>query len=365
MPTFPFEVSFEEVEADLDRFVAVVVESLQSDFLVLPRGKGFVGYPLFQEGYEALKTATQSFSTVSADVLLPVVTRTPISLIVLRTMLGLTPPEWAYVASIQTSVDIPQGAVRSLDRGIRIAPAKPLSARGDTPKRVKALIETACTLLTEGAPDVGPEQIHRLDKADTKGGLQAIQSLAQLGVPYPMLLYERFLGRPFAGHKDSVSELIGDSLEVRIEQAMNGAGVGYRKTKRAEKLPGFDQTPDFIIPDEFAPKAVIEAKVAEDDGTARDKVTRVQHLAELSRRGQRKGKRKFEVIACIGGRGFGIRREDMKKLLLATQGKVFTLKNLDQLIDCTALQQFRTRTAPPPQPLVEKPEETGDSGQEE
>jgi hypothetical protein len=50
----------------------------------------------------------------------------------------------------------------------------------------------------------------------------------------------------------------------------------------------------------------------------------------------------FEVVACIGGRGFGVRREDMKKLLLATSGKVFTPRTLDRLIDCTALRGFRS-----------------------
>jgi hypothetical protein len=51
----------------------------------------------------------------------------------------------------------------------------------------------------------------------------------------------------------------------------------------------------------------------------------------------------FEVVACIAGRGFGVRREDMKKLILATRGKVFTLQNLSHLVDCTALAAFRTR----------------------
>jgi len=36
-----------------------------------------------------------------------------------------------------------------------------------------------------------------------------------------MLLYERFLGRPFAGHRDSVSELVGDSLESVIEDVLS------------------------------------------------------------------------------------------------------------------------------------------------
>ena len=49
------------------------------------------------------------------------------------------------------------------------------------------------------------------------------------------------------------------------------------------------------------------------------------------------------VIACIAGRGFGVRREDMKKLLLATRGKVFTLQNLHQLVEHTRLAEFRSR----------------------
>ena len=96
-----------------------------------------------------------------------------------------------------------------------------------------------------------------------------------------MLLYERFLGRPFAGHRDSVSELVGDILESAIEAQLDNAKISFRKTKRAERVNGFDQAPDFIIPDEFNPEVVIEAKITEDDGTARDKVTRVQHLGSL------------------------------------------------------------------------------------
>ena len=117
--------------------------------------------------------------------------------------------------------------------------------------------------------------------------------------------------------------------------------MSYRKTARAEKIPGFDQAPDFIVPDEFSPRTVIEAKLTEDDGTARDKITRVQHLDALSRQGTGTGRRRFEVVACIAGRGFGVRREDMKKLLLATDGKVFTWKTLDKLVACTNLSRYR------------------------
>ena len=91
------------------------------------------------------------------------------------------------------------------------------------------------------------------------------------------------------------------------------------------------------------PQIAIEAKLTEDDGTARDKVTRVQHLAALSMQGQPSGQPRFEVIACIAGRGFGVRREDMKTLLLATRGKVFTLQNLSELVEHTRLAAFRSR----------------------
>lgn len=201
----------------------------------------------------------------------------------------------------------------------------------------------ACHLLVEGTPETPSGRLHRLDKADTRGGPAALRSLAAIGVPYAMLLYERFLGRPFAGHRDSVSELIGDSLESAIEEVLARAGVSFRKTKRAERIEGFDQAPDFIVPSEFNPQVVIEAKLTEDDGTARDKVTRVQHLAELATAGMPSGRRRFEVVACIAGRGFGVRRKDMEKLILATQGKVFTLENLNRLVECTGLSRYTSR----------------------
>ena len=340
---FPFEVPFPEVQANLDEYVSAIFSSLESEFLVLPKGKGFVEYPIFETGYEALKQATNAFAEITSSTILPVASEKPISIIVIRTMLGFTPPEWAYIATQRTGVEVSQGFARSLDRKIRMNPLKPLGKGKVIAKRVGALIETAAHFLSRGVPQVEADKIHRLDKADTKNGPAAIQTMAGIGVPYAMLLYERFLGRPFAGHRDSVSELVGDILEAAIEDVLNKAGISYRKTKRAERILGFDQAPDFIIPSEFNPQVVIEAKITEDDGTARDKVTRIQHLGELSMEEQLPDKPKYEVIACIGGRGFGVRREDMKKLLWATRGKVFTLKTIDKLVEYTRLREFKTR----------------------
>jgi len=343
MPTFPFEVSLDEILEDPESYVDAVFSCLESEFLVLPKGAGFVEYSVFERGYEALKAATSGFSQLDPKKVFPVTVSEPISIVVLRSMLGFTPPEWGYVTTQRTGISVTQGFVRSLDRKVRMTPETELNTNGVTKERLEAMVQTACQLLAAGVPDVNSDQLHRLDKADTKHGVEGIQNLAGIGVPYAMLLYERFLGRPFAGHRDSVSELIGDSLESAIEDVLSKAGVSFRKTKRAERIEGFDQTPDFIIPSEFNPQVIIEAKITEDDGTARDKVTRIQHLGELSLSGRSEENPKYEVIACIGGRGFGVRREDMKKMILATRGKVFTANTLDRLVDCTRLGEFRSR----------------------
>ena len=338
---FPFEATFDQIIATPEPFVDAVFSSLVSEFLIMPKGEGFVEYSDFVSGYEELKKVTGGFKELNPPKVLPIVSRFPICLIVLRAMLGFTPSELAYVTAQRTGETVTQGFARSLDRKARTHPLKPLNLDGIAGKRLTAMIVSACGLITHGCPSTPDGTIHRLQKADTVGGLNALQNLAGMGAPYAMLLYERFLGRPFAGHRDSVSELVGDGLESAIEETLSKAGITFRKTRRAERIIGFDQTPDFIIPDEFNPKIIIEAKLTEDDGTARDKVTRIQHLNALSKLPD--GSQKFEVIACIAGRGFSVRREDMKKLLIATRGKVFTLKTLDHLINCTGLAEFQTK----------------------
>ena len=159
-------------------------------------------------------------------------------------------------------------------------------------------------------------------------------------IGYAVLLYERYLGRPFATHRDSVSELVGDVMEQAIEERLARARVTFRKTRRAERVPGFEQAPDFFIPDEFNPAVLIEAKMGSDDGTVRDKITRIQRLATMRDDRIRNGQQGFQVVACIDGRGFGVRRQDMRNMLTRLEGKVFTLATLDQLIPNTRIRDF-------------------------
>ena len=59
-------------------------------------------------------------------------------------------------------------------------------------------------------------------------------------------------------------------------------------------------------------RVIIEAKITGDDGTARDKVTRILRLAAMRDERLRAGRPSFDVVACVDGRGFGVRRNDMK-----------------------------------------------------
>jgi hypothetical protein len=336
-----FSADFSDPKLDLDPFIDEVFSELKSGFLELPKGQGFVEYATFEKGYQALKKATRDFKETKAAAVTACVYDNPIAFIVLRTILGFTPSEWADVTTERTGVAVDQGAARTMDRRIRVAPLTPLKDKGSvTDQRLKAMVIAAIEMLEQGTGPVDRKLIlHRLDKVDTADGIKSIQPIADLGVPYPVLLYERFLGRPFAGHRDSVSELVGDVVESAIEDVLSKAGVSYRKTKRAERIAGFDQAPDFIIPDEFSPAVVIEAKLTEDDGTARDKVTRVQQLGTL----RDKSNLGYEVVACIAGRGFKVRRNDMRRLLQATDGKVFTLESIEHLVKYTRIRDFVTR----------------------
>lgn len=125
---------------------------------------------------------------------------------------------------------------------------------------------------------------------------------------------------------------------------LRDARVSCRKTKRAERIPGFGQAPDFCIPDEPSPSVIIEAKITSDDGTARDKVARIKELETQRNKHVDEGKAWYEVVACIDGRGFRQRRADMRDLLLRLDGKVFTAATLDHLVSCTKIREFATRS---------------------
>ncbi len=317
----PFEATEEELEGAIDDYVTATVASLGSFYLELPKGKSFLSHADFTVAYELLRSETDDFSFLDRKIIRKCVEKNPTVFAVLRSIVGVSPPELADLAGeVDPGFVVGQNTARKLDqtarRGVPVFTPRAVKAN----RSAEVLIEAACRAIERGPTPVAEDKIHRLDKFDTMRGLKSLQAASEKNVPYSTLLYERMLGRPFATHRDSISELVGDIVEGVAALALNAANIPYYKSGNAERFEDMDQAPDFFIPDKLDPIAVIEAKLAQDDGTARDKVTRVQHLRKLSDEGNG-----FEVIACIDGRGFRVRPENMKKLIRAARGKVFTV----------------------------------------
>lgn len=342
----PYHLTEDDLENNLDEMVETTFEDLASQFLLLPRGPSFVTYDTFQAAYEQLRINTNGFATLTVDRVWDALRVHATGWIVLRSILGLSPPEWADIANELQVEQIPNGWARNVDGKCKVDTRFFTTGAGRTPlnqRRATVMIEAAVEAISEGAGDAPNGLIHRLEKIDTKEGLDSLTYVAQHHIPYSVLLYERYLGRPFASHRDSVSELVGDVMESAIEAQLTHERIPFRKTGRAERVPGFEQAPDFFSPDELNPTVIIEAKVTGDDGTARDKVARVIRLGTMRDDRLRAGLPSFQVVACIDGRGFRVRRQDMKDLLRATQGKVFTANTLQDLVQWTELKHLRPR----------------------
>lgn len=341
--THPFELSAKELEANLEAMVDVTFRELQSQFLVLPKSDSFVEYRDFQDAYEVLKRNMRGFEVLNEEAVWTALREDALCLVVLRTILGMTPAEWAEIARQEKGSDVSTSNARDVDVEVRKARhclAKP-KPEGLKEKRISALVSVAVEHIYRGAPPANENTVHRLSKVDTQTRT-SLRHVSSEHVPYPVLLYERYLGRPFAGYRDSISGLVGDVMEAAIEAQLRAARISFRKTRRAERIPGFDQAPDFFVPTEFSPSVIIEAKISGDDGTSRDKVARIIRLAQMRDGALKKKKIDVEVVACIDGRGFGVRRQDMRDMLRATKGKIFTLSTIDKLVTNTRLVRFRS-----------------------
>ena len=190
-----FDADYTNQDLAFEPLVDEVFPELRSTFIGMPRGEGFVDYATFEQGYQARKRATDAFANVTPATIEAAVAATPISFIVFRAILGFTPPEWVCVTTEMTGVVVDQGAARAIDRNLRIRPLTPkASGTSLTDQRIRAMISAGVQTLLAGASMEVPTILHRLDKVDTREGLKSLQPLSDLGVPYAMLLYERFLG---------------------------------------------------------------------------------------------------------------------------------------------------------------------------
>ena len=84
--------------------------------------------------------------------------------------------------------------------------------------------------------------------------------------------------------------------------------------------------PDFVIPDE-SPTLVVESKVGEDGGTVRDKAARIKSMTSAA------NARGLKACAVVDGKGWTERSAALLEVVVATQGRTYTLSTLSQILE--------------------------------
>ena len=195
----PFEVATHQIGERLEDLISATFEDLESQFLIMPRSGAYIEYSAFQYAYEVLKRRTGAFSAFTEETIWRALREDALAFVVLRTILGVSPPEWVDLARTDRGSDITTNVARSLDRIVRDRRDyfSSLAERGSetTRRRVEALISVAVEYIRRGAPADSNDVVHRLNKADTAFGLESLRHSANAHIPYSVLLYERFFGQ--------------------------------------------------------------------------------------------------------------------------------------------------------------------------
>ena len=79
-----FDADYNDPDIAWDPLVDEVFGELTSSFLEMPKGEGFIDYPTFEKGYQALKRHTNAFAATTPDKVLAAVHEVPIVFVVSR-----------------------------------------------------------------------------------------------------------------------------------------------------------------------------------------------------------------------------------------------------------------------------------------
>src|SRR3972149_7317655 len=104
MPAPPYsdQATVEQIQAETDRYVDSFIGGLQSFFELMPKGVGFVQFERFRIAYGILREETDGFGRLELERVLSAIRRDPLALVVLRSILGITPPELASLVRGRT-----------------------------------------------------------------------------------------------------------------------------------------------------------------------------------------------------------------------------------------------------------------------
>jgi hypothetical protein len=325
-------------------------------FHLVPRGQAMESQADFSAAYDALAAATRNFSDVSQATLTTALLATPSALPALRMIACLTNKELAVAMKLlDPTLRVSDDTLKRFERGQPPDPSvtgrradRAEARRAELASAIVAAIRATMDRQILTVPENASATFHsKLDHQDTIRGLTSVHDTAVNGVPYSALLYHRYVGGVWRQVQDAYSEAKGDGiLELPLAQLLGEEGIPYYRSPSGRsgaaataRRFGLHPGPDFVIPGD-QPAVVVESKVAEDGGTARDKASRIKDLADSARRAG------LVVCALVDGKGWSERAGALVDVVIATDGRTYSLQTMKQLLDVSEIAGLRG-TVPP------------------
>jgi len=281
----------------------------------------------FREIYQRVLERTEGFSSVDDGNVAAILVDYPPSLLVFRSIAALSLDEVSLLLRETQGLSLSKDQMREFELGREVGKADVQRWNKASGPLAKIICDAIGGNLLE-LPHTAPKTLFRdrKDKTDTRQGWRGVRVTAEHGVPYWELLYQRYVGGFFRQAMDASSSIKGDILEVAIVHLLNTNHVPFYRTRPREKIPSWEQAPDFLLPNRENPTLALEAKLAEDGGTARDKAARVERFCIEAR------KKGVLPIAVIDGKGFYRLNDVTAPILKNTRGETYTLKTLERLL---------------------------------
>ena len=319
------ERAFEALRQTAQKFA----DSLQTFFEFVPWDSTIVwDEKEFEVAYSVVERETRSFADVEERTIERILTAHPETLLIFRMIVGLTLDELSFILQ-EMGFLISKDELREVERKGTPLRGKLAEKWG---KAVRGVASVIFRGVEEGLLNV-PEGVdisafkRRTEKIDTREGWESVRKAALKGVRYVDLLYQRYIGGIFRQVADASSSLKAEILEGPIETLLTKEGIPFYRTRPRERIKGWEPVPNFFIPSKEEPLIVIEAKVAKDGGTARDKASRIEKLARVAQ------KHKAILIAVIDGKGFKRLNDVLVPILAHTRGLTFSSAMLPQMVE--------------------------------
>lgn len=304
------------------------VPNLVPDFAYIHE-EPFYGEVHFLKSYELARRLTKKFTKVSEADLATLLQAEPGALLTFRTLLGLSRDEFAHSTTLVATKTDPEISSSKVDSMERTGTATSAKQAGLIAKTITKVMDG--TLF--GTPPVG--LILKQSKADTRTGWDSVRNLATKGVGLGVYLHQRHFGGYFSQVLNATSTKRGDIIESAVEELFKTNRIPYLRTGSHNQVAIADEfevrvtpAPDFVVFDDTRTlKGMLECKGTNNGGTARDKALR---FGKLKTESVRLGG--IPLLAVLGGIGWARVNDALAPVLRDTDGRVFTLKNLPEIL---------------------------------